>query len=99
MLKSVAVAVTTLALVTGCASSVPTVDQDTVARQISTKLKQTTGKAPKSVTCPEPLPAEVGATLRCTLDEGTSTTGVTATVTQVTGSDVEFNIKVDSPTP
>ena len=45
------------------------------------------------------LPAEVGATLRCTLDEGTSTTGVTATVTQVTGSDVEFNIKVDSPTP
>ena len=89
-------AMAALTVVTGCSSSAATVDKDAVAKQISAKLKQQSGKAPKSVSCPDALQAEVGATLRCTLDSGKNVFGVTATVTQVTGSDVEFTIKVDS---
>ena len=45
-------------------------------------------------TCPE-LPAQLGATRRCTLVSGFGVFGVTVSVSRVRGTDVEFDITVD----
>ncbi len=71
------------------------VPRDQVGQQISDQLNQQIGQRPDSVTCPEDLPAKVGASVRCTLKAGTDTLGVTATVTSVEGTNVKFNIQVD----
>lgn len=68
---------------------------DEVARQASTVLEQQVGYAPDDITCPEDLPAEVGASIRCELSTDGQTYGVTVTTTSVEGTDVEFDIQVD----
>ncbi|MBA2309973.1 MAG: DUF4333 domain-containing protein [Pseudonocardiales bacterium] len=84
----------------GCgAASVP---KEQVAQQISDQLNQQIGQRPDSVTCPEDLPATVGATVRCTLKAGTDSLGVVAKVSSVDGSNVKYDIQVDqnvTPTP
>lgn len=81
----------------GCSFSIGgvTVAKDDVAKTISSQLKQEVGRAPESVSCPTDLKGEVGATVRCKLDDDGDTYGVTATVTKVDGTDVRFDIKVD----
>ncbi|MFE2643185.1 DUF4333 domain-containing protein [Streptomyces nigra] len=66
-----------------------------VAQTISDKLAANTGKRPDRVTCPEHLPARVGATIRCQLTAGSDTLGVTVTATSVNGNQVNYNFKVD----
>ncbi|MFD3374117.1 MULTISPECIES: DUF4333 domain-containing protein [unclassified Streptomyces] len=66
-----------------------------VAQTISDKLAADTGKRPERVTCPQHLPARVGATIRCELTAGSDTLGVTVTATSVNGKQVNFNFKVD----
>jgi cytoskeletal protein RodZ len=66
-----------------------------VAQTISDKLTADTGKRPDRVTCPEHLPARVGATIRCELTAGSDTLGVTVTATSVNGKQVNYNFKVD----
>ncbi|GGQ83419.1 DUF4333 domain-containing protein [Streptomyces althioticus] len=66
-----------------------------VAQAVSDKLTATTGQRPDKVTCPENLPARVGATIRCELTAGSDTLGVTVTTTAVNGKEVDFDIKVD----
>ncbi|MEU9954985.1 DUF4333 domain-containing protein [Streptomyces sp. NPDC050982] len=66
-----------------------------VAQTISDKLAADTGKRPDRVTCPEHLPARVGATIRCELTAGSDTLGVTVTATSVNGKQVNYNFKVD----
>ncbi|MGX1915788.1 DUF4333 domain-containing protein [Streptomyces phaeochromogenes] len=66
-----------------------------VAQTISDKLAADTGKRPDRVTCPEHLPARVGATIRCELTAGSDTLGVIVTATSVNGSQVNYNFKVD----
>ncbi|WP_327397285.1 DUF4333 domain-containing protein [Streptomyces phaeochromogenes] len=66
-----------------------------VAQTISDKLAADTGKRPDRVTCPEHLPARVGATIRCELIAGSDTLGVTVTATSVNGKQVNYNFKVD----
>lgn len=90
--------------IAGCGKA--TVPKDQVAQQISDQLTKQVGQKPDSVTCPDDLPATVGATVRCTLKAGTDTLGVTAKVTSVDGSNVKFDIQVDqnvtpgaTPTP
>jgi hypothetical protein len=80
----------------GCSFGGTAVSSDQVAKEISAQLKQQTGKAPKSVTCPSDLEGEVGATVRCELNDGTDTYGVNATVTEVNGDKVNFDFKVDN---
>ena len=86
-----------VATAAGCSFSTGgvTVAKDDVATEISNQLKQEVGRAPESVTCPSDLKGEVGATLRCDLQDGGETYGVTATVTKVDGTNVKFDIKVD----
>ncbi|MFE0440604.1 DUF4333 domain-containing protein [Streptomyces nigra] len=66
-----------------------------VAQTISDKLAANTGKRPDRVTCPEHLPARVGATIRCQLTAGSDTLGVIVTATSVSGKQVNYNFKVD----
>lgn len=81
----------------GCSFSIGgvSVAKDDVAKEISNQLQQEVGRAPESVNCPSDLKGEVGATLKCELQDNGDTYGVTATVTQVDGSNVKFDIKVD----
>ncbi len=74
---------------------VETVDKNLVASKISDQLTQQVGNKPDSVTCPDNLKGEQGATLRCELKDSGQTYGVTVTVADVQGGDVNFNFKVD----
>ncbi|WP_026123575.1 DUF4333 domain-containing protein [Nocardiopsis chromatogenes] len=71
------------------------VSADEVARQASDVLAETTGQTPDSLTCPEDLPAEVGASIRCELTADGQTLGVTVTATAVEGTNVDFDVVVD----
>jgi Domain of unknown function (DUF4333) len=73
---------------------VETVNKDDVAKQISDQLTQQSGRRP-TVTCPDSLKGDVGATLRCRLQDRGSTYGVTVTVTSADGGSVKFSFKVD----
>ena len=95
IIGSVLLGFAAVAISAGCSAGGVTVGKDDVAGEISTQLKQEVGRAPESVTCPEDLKGEVGATLRCELDDKGEKYGVTATVTKVDGSNVKFDIKVD----
>ncbi len=89
-----------LLLITGCSfefsiggpSAVPA---DEVAEQSSEMLAEQIGQAPDELTCPEDLPAEVDAEIRCELTHGGESLGVTITTTSVEGNDVGWTIQVD----
>ncbi len=63
--------------------------------QLTEQLTELAGQAPDDVDCPDPLPAEVGAEVRCTLTAGDGRIGVTATTTSVEDERVLFDIEVD----
>jgi hypothetical protein len=74
---------------------VETVDKNLVASRLSDQLTEKVGRKPDSVTCPDNLKGNQGATLRCDLKDGGQTYGVTVTVTDVDAGDVHFDFKVD----
>jgi len=76
------------------AATAPKVEGKSVAQSVLTQLAAD-GKQVDEVSCPD-LPATVGASQRCTLKAGGDTYGVTVTVTSVQGTDVKFDIQVDS---
>ncbi|MGY1605065.1 DUF4333 domain-containing protein [Geodermatophilus sp. SYSU D00815] len=92
-MRRIAVLLLGLGLLTGCADSVAAAD---VAAAVAEDLEARTGARP-AVDCPEDLPAEVGATARCTVTlEGVEGEyGVTATVTEVEDGRAFFDIQVD----
>jgi hypothetical protein len=67
-----------------------------VATGAEDALEQQVGERP-DISCPEDLPAEVGAETRCTLTAGGDPTeyGVTVTVTSVEGDTANFDVQVD----
>lgn len=71
------------------------VPADEVARQAAAVLEEQVGQAPDDLTCPEDLPAEVGASIRCDLTAGGRILGVTITATAVEGTNVDFDVVVD----
>ncbi|UED83255.1 DUF4333 domain-containing protein [Streptomyces profundus] len=86
----------TVLLAGGCSSGGdPVVDKEEVAEKVSSALEEQIGQAPDDVTCPEDLPAEVGASIRCELTADGDTLGVTVTATAVDGTDAELDIQVD----
>ncbi len=92
--RSTIIAATTLVLgLAACGSnSVPSSDLETV---VADQLEAEVGQAPDSVDCPDELPAEVGAEVRCSLTAEETTFGLTVTVTSIDGDDVLFDIVVD----
>jgi hypothetical protein len=73
-----------------------TLSADEVATKAEDALEQQIGVRP-SISCPDDVKAEVGATTRCTLTGGEDPTtyGVSIKVTEVDGDNAKFDIKVD----
>lgn len=90
-----AAAVATAVACSFSAGSSVSVDKNDLAKEISAQLEKQVGRAPESVDCPDDLKGEVGATTRCTLNDGGDTYGVDVNVTKVEGADVKFDLKVD----
>jgi hypothetical protein len=83
-----------LVLTAGCGQR--EVSTDTLEEQVSTQLEAQVGQAPDSVTCPDPLPAEKGEKVRCTLEADGTKYGMDVTTSAVDGDNVKFDIQVDS---
>lgn len=65
-----------------------------VEQRISEKLGPQLGGSPQSVSCPDDLKGEKGATMRCSLvTAGGAKTDVIVTVTSVEGNTVNFDMK------
>ncbi|WDZ91545.1 DUF4333 domain-containing protein [Nocardiopsis sp. HUAS JQ3] len=79
----------------GTAASDGVVPAEQVAQQSATQLEAVVGRAPEDFSCPQGLPAEVGAEIRCNLVDGGMNYGVTITTTSVDGTDVQWDIEVD----
>lgn len=95
LLRAAIVAAAPALALTGCTTEV-SVPADKVASQISGALAPQLGFTPEA-SCPENLPAEVGATITCTLVfEDGSEHDAKVTVTGVDGLDVDFDINVES---
>ncbi|MGY1808781.1 protein kinase [Blastococcus sp. SYSU D00669] len=77
-------------------SAVGTISPAEVATGAEDALEEAIGRRP-DITCPDPLPAEVGATTRCSLTdpETGSVYGVSVTVTSVAGTQARFDVQVD----
>jgi fibronectin type 3 domain-containing protein len=75
-------------------SSSDAVSKSNIANQITSKLTDAAGNKPDSVTCPNDLPAKVGAQLNCTMKVKNQSfnVNVNVTVTSVNGNDVKFNM-------
>ena len=87
------ISVTLMLGATACGSgSVSTADLEA---EVSVQLEQLVGQAPDSVDCPDALPAEVDAEVRCTLTSGDTTFGLTLTVTSVEDGKALFDVVVD----
>ncbi len=68
------------------------VSKSDVASQITSKMTDAAGNKPDSVTCPNDLPAKVGAQLNCEMKVKDQTFNVNVTVTSVEGSNVKFDM-------
>lgn len=66
-----------------------------VEAQVDRVLADELGEAPEAVDCPEPLLAQVGAAVRCTVTVPEGSVGATVTTTAVEGHDVELDVTVD----
>ena len=87
------ISVTLMLGATACGSgSVSTADLEA---EVSAQLEQLVGQAPDSVDCPDALPAEVDAEVRCTLTSGDTMFGLTLTVTSVEDGKALFDVVVD----
>ena len=73
-------------------SSSHAVSKSDVANKITSKLTDAAGNKPDSVTCPNDLPAKVGAQLNCTMTVKNQTLNVNVSVTSVNGNDVKFDM-------
>jgi Domain of unknown function (DUF4333) len=83
-----------LPVLTACGADVLAAED--VATTAEDALKEERGTRP-DISCPEGLPAEVGAAIRCVLTAGNdpATYGVRITVTSVDADDVRFEVAVD----
>src|SRR5271168_3691461 len=73
-------------------SSSHAVPKNDVSSQISSKMTDASGNKPESVTCPNDLPATVGAQLNFAMKIKGAPYNVNVTVTSVNGSDVKFDM-------
>ena len=78
----------------GCGAG--SLSAEDVATGAEDALEEQVGQRP-DISCPEDLPAEVGAETRCTLTAGDDPTeyGVTVTVTSVEDDTANFDVEVD----
>ncbi|KRE98847.1 hypothetical protein ASG88_16970 [Nocardioides sp. Soil777] len=68
---------------------------DSLEDQLADALEKDVGQRPDKVECSGDLEGEVGAEQRCSLTAGPDELGVDVTVTEVDGTDVDFDYVVD----
>lgn len=90
-----AAAGTALVLTAAGCSSVDAVPQGDIEERISSDLEEQVGQTPDDVSCPDDLEAEEGAEMECTLTAGEDELGVTVTVDEVDGEEVNYSFVVD----
>jgi hypothetical protein len=100
MRSRLALATTVLALtLSGCSFSAGVgtarVAPEELETTVTEQLTEYAGQAPDDVECPDALPVELDAEVRCTLTAGADRLGVTVTATKVDGTDVKLGIQVD----
>jgi Domain of unknown function (DUF4333) len=93
-LRLLAVVPALLAGLSACGTA--TLSADEVATKAEDALEHQIGVRP-TISCPDDVKAEVGATTRCTLTGGEDPTkyGVSIKVTEVDGDNAKFDITVD----
>jgi hypothetical protein len=80
----------------GCGGS-STVSKGDVEKSAMEKLPTATGLTPTKVSCPNDLDAKAGATMQCQVTvEGNATYGLNVTVSSVSGSQVNYQLLLDS---
>lgn len=90
----VLLAVGLVVLVAGCGGE-KTVAQAEVEAQVRSSLTAKVGQAPKSIDCPDDLPAEVDAKMTCVLvAPDDSEVDVAVTVTSIDGDNAKFDVQV-----
>lgn len=65
------------------------------AEEVTRSLFDATGSEPDSVSCPEGVATETGATSRCELIDGAQTFGITVTVLGRSDGEVTLDVAVD----
>ncbi len=78
--------------VAGCSSGPKTVAKADVQGQISSKMTDAQGNKPDSVSCPNDLPATVGASVNCDMKIKGEAYGVNVTVTSIDGDNAKFDM-------
>ncbi|UGT63470.1 DUF4333 domain-containing protein [Nocardia asteroides] len=73
----------------------PKIDEADLEKSVSQTLAEEVGQTPDSIDCPGDLTGKVGTTMRCTLNAGGDTIGLTVTVTSVEGDTVNYDVQVD----
>lgn len=94
MRRTLALVAGSLLVLSGCGGQAE-VSTDDLEEQISTQLTEEVGQAPDEVTCEDPLPAEEGEAVRCTLTDGDTELDVDVTASEVDGDNVRFDIQVE----
>ena len=92
-------------VVTGCSAHVDTkfFSSEKVEKKGEAALLEGVGQSPDDIDCPDPLPARLGATRRCTITVNDVRIGMTVSLAEPhEGTDDELNFKVkvdDEPLP
>jgi len=73
----------------------PLVAKETLEQGIADILQQKVGQRPDSVTCPGPVKAVTGQSIRCELTSGTAKYGLTATVNSYQNGKANYSVQVD----
>ena len=71
--------------------------KDDLQRMTADKLEEQIGERPDAIECPGGLKVEPGESARCTLVDGSTRLGLTATVASVDDDRFYFDITVDEP--
>jgi hypothetical protein len=93
--RIVLVPCTVAGMITGigaCSSGPSVVSKSDVANQISAKMTDAAGNKPDSVSCPDDLKAQVGATLNCQMKVKGQTFTVNVTATSIDRDKVNFDM-------
>lgn len=75
-----------------CSSGPSVVSKDDVVGQVTSRMTDAAGNKPESVTCPQDLKAEVGATIDCQMKVKSQTFNVNVTVTSIADNKANFDM-------
>jgi hypothetical protein len=71
------------------------VDRAQVEQKVRDGLTKSVGEQAPKASCPKDLPAEKGATIRCSMDFPDGRLGISVKVTSVKDGDAKFDIQAD----